>query len=77
MKTAVIYYLIALGVIAGVVGMALEPVGTTLSTIWFNGDSWLRLAVCAGCGFAVVIVVAKPVKTRLFSKNRSGNTGNP
>jgi hypothetical protein len=35
MKTVVIYYLIALGVITGVVGMALEPVGTTLSTIWF------------------------------------------
>ena len=35
MKTVALYYVIALGVIAGVVGIALVPAGTPWSTIWF------------------------------------------
>jgi hypothetical protein len=47
-RTVALYYLIALGVIAGVVGMALVPPGTSLSTIWF-----MVMMFCMGALFVV------------------------
>jgi hypothetical protein len=53
MKTVLIYYLLAMGVIAGFVEMALVPAGSALAKIWFMVSMFSMGGLFVVAGFDV------------------------
>ena len=53
MKTVALYYLIAMGVIAGIVGIALVPAGSALSKLWLMETMFSLGALFVVAGFDV------------------------
>ena len=53
MRTVVLYYLIAMGVIAGIVGIALVPAGSARSEIWLMVTMFSLGALFVVAGFDV------------------------